>query len=91
VPANDPGAPLSELEIAGVDIDPKRPNIKGICPWCGGQVLAGISLRDGAKRVLLHSDPQCETFFAISLRNPAEVIRRMRVSGVKLTPVYEGT
>lgn len=81
------GAPLAAESIEAMDLDPKRPSVKAICPFCGGEYAAGYSAKDPTAASFYHSIPRCEQ--ALTL-HPVEFLRRARLAGARRTRVHEG-
>jgi len=78
-------------ELREVDIDPNRPSLRAVCPFCGGTYIAGW-LRSRPKVAhLAHSDPVCERYAArLSAGHPAQFLTEAREAGAERHPIHEG-
>jgi hypothetical protein len=87
------GGRFTEAQLESFYINPRRPAVRAVCPFCGGELVMGhrkdtgnISLAHDAVPDPLHPGQHvagCEVFQQIASRNVVEFLRLLQSRGVR--------
>jgi len=76
---------MNDVLIPDVDIDPSRPSLRGICPWCGRVYVAGWRTSDPNVGTVLHAMPTCPMWDGTE--HKAKFLRLAREAGAHVTNI----